>query len=166
MMLKTGEFHEQALAKATASLKIFNLLKYEGKLCVGRNLREIAAIQSWFQNHFVKHCTAESRVVFPFLERHVPKLTTSLRVLAMEHTQMKDALGEIGRCLQRIQRNRNGLKSSASVAKLSDLVLYFVYILKNHIRAEDEIVYKTVRHELKNDELAQLEKRMRVRSLR
>ena len=48
-------------------------LRFEGKASLGRNVKQAQKMFSLFNQELLRHMSAEEEVLFPFLEKYIPK---------------------------------------------------------------------------------------------
>lgn len=130
-------------------------LRYEGKPSFGKNLKKTRASLALFLKHFQSDTDLEEKVVFPFLKKHVPKLSFMLQILEEEHGDLRRNVA----LLERLTRQL-GKKSAAQGSPVVDRLIqkgnYVHYFLRNHSSAENECVYRVLDSELSPAEKASL----------
>jgi hypothetical protein len=99
---------------------------------------------------------SEERILFPLIERHIPKLSSLLKVLHGEHAEFRQLLRRLGRKTRLLM---NGARPSARTELLDQVYedgLYFIYLMRNHFQAEANGVYREAKRILKPKERVKL----------
>lgn len=156
---------ETSHSKATRQTnRLYDLainLRYEGKLSLGKNLKEIGRIVEFFQRELKGHVRLEEDVIFPFLETHVPKLESVVRLLHSEHEDFQAHVENIELQLQAFSKEKNDIQRSKIIEKMRESGIYLVYLLRNHIQEERHSIYKAIDEELRREEKKDLELQIR-----
>lgn len=154
--------HRYTLDKTYQMDEILTNLRYEGKASFGKNLKQADALMHFFNKELTEHVKLEEEVVFPFLERHLPKLESVIHLLKAEHEDFRRNLRSFQFSFGELSRE----KRIERIEKIKELGTYLIYLLRNHIQAETESVYKVVDRELHSDEKRELAGKIREKSPR
>jgi len=73
-----GEGHREVLIQTDALTQALTNLHYEGKLSLGKNLKQMKKILRFFNGPLKKHMQIEEKIVYPFFETHVPKFESAI----------------------------------------------------------------------------------------
>ncbi len=151
--------HGESLDHLDRFHEMLKCLRCEGKPHLGKNVREIGSMIVYFKSELESHLREEERVLFPFLERHMPKLQSLIYLLLSEHQDFRNSLEEMKALVRRLRKN--GLEASISVWKLYQRGVYFISLLRSHMWVESENLYRVADEELKPDEKRQLVQAMK-----
>ena len=145
--------HGQTLKELDRLYEFLKRLHYEGKPQRGKNCKEIAAMLSRFEKEITEHLREEEKVLFPFLEKHVPMLQSFIYLLLSEHEDFRNSLEEMKRSLKSL---KYGVDASVTVHRIYQRGIYFICLLRSHMWVESQNLYKTADKELKPEEKRQL----------
>ena len=141
--------------------EILTNIRYEGKAALGKNLKAAAKVFDFLNGDLRSHIETEENALFPFLEKHIPKLEPIIRLLCSEHEDFRKSLQGFECALRELSDEKSGQERGKSLEKLNEQGTYLIYLLRNHIQAEAEGVYKVADRELKLKEKIELTKRMK-----
>ncbi|MCR4336981.1 MAG: hypothetical protein NUV91_04160 [Candidatus Omnitrophica bacterium] len=131
-------------------------LKYEGKLFQRRNMRTVEKIIGDLKGSYSLHKEIDDQIIFPFLGRHIPRLSPFLLLLSGERNEFYNILGDCEGLLAKLKKNKT-LKEQADILdQLSDKGIYAIVLIRNHIQTEMESVYSAIDKELHTVEKDQL----------
>ena len=136
-------------------------LRYEGKNAWGRNLGQIHRAVEFFNEKLVKHMAMEEEVLFPFLERSVPKLESLISILRSEHEELRQHLNVLQSLFQKFSKRKRDAYALKSIEMLKEAGIYWIYLLKAHVHNENTSVYQAVSKELRDSERRALAKQIR-----
>ena len=131
-------------------------LRLEGKNLAENNLKQIQGVLEYFDKTLICHIAAEEKGLFPFLDRHVPKLETLTRLLRSEHLSIMEEIKGIETLVKKIRKQRWCVESVRDVELLRESGTYLVHILRGHAHEENSSVYRAVTHELRHSEQKEL----------
>ncbi|MBI3292058.1 MAG: hemerythrin domain-containing protein [Elusimicrobia bacterium] len=89
----------------------------------------------------VPHMVLEEQVCFPYLEMHIPKLGGPIHVLTMEHQDFQNKHKALKATLQSGNPDPELLRQE-QLKPLEETGTYLVMLLRNHIRQEQELLFK------------------------
>ncbi len=157
---KMKDIHEELFEKTDRLNRALSNLRYEGKANVGKNLKETWEILSFFEKELQAHVDAEEKFLFPFLEAHVPRLSPLISLFRAEHEDFRKNLKRFRLALEDLYGEKSDCGRSESIDKVKEVGTYLIYLLRQHLPAEEESVYKAIDHELHEEEREELEKLM------
>ncbi len=129
--------------------EVINNLRFEGKVFAGKNIKEIEIIVGFLKARYAQHVKIDDHVVFPFVERHIPRLEPVLNFLRAERKEFKATLEAFEALYARLKNRRDDAEYYKMVEKLTDKIIYLVGFIRNHIQMEKEGVYKIIEQELR-----------------
>lgn len=153
--------HQSALENTRQLENLLTNLRYEGKPALGRNLKEIRAVLNFFNQDLMSHISVEEGVLFPFVGTHVPKLEPALHLLQAEHEDFKGSLRSFDLSLSELEKENSDPDRGRIIEKVRERGTYLIYLIRNHIQAEMESVYRVIDQELRAGEKKELEKRVK-----
>ncbi len=152
--------HKECLRKTDQLYDAMTNLRFEGKAAFGRNINDVKKILDFFDGNFVPHMKLES-IIFSYLETHIPRLESIIKILRAEHNELKVNLEVLQFLIDELLKEKNEFKHTQTIEKLKDKTTYFIYLLRNHIQAEDESIYRIIDQGLHEDEKRELLKKIR-----
>ena len=155
---KMTDIHQELFEKTDRLNHVLTNLRYEGKTNLGKNLKEVWEILCFFENEVSVHIEAEEKILFPFLETHVPRLSPLISLFHAEHEDFKKNLKRFRLALENFCGEKNDHSRSEYIDKVKEAGTYLIYLLRQHLPAEEESVYKAVYHELHDEEREELER--------
>ncbi|MDP2654426.1 MAG: hemerythrin domain-containing protein [Candidatus Omnitrophota bacterium] len=156
IMKSIAKSHEDFLATNDRLYESVSDLHYGGKCSFEKSLRDIDAILKYFRGILGGHIQEEEKVIFPFLNRHIPKLEPVLNFLRGDHKEFQESLISVDVLLKKLRQEKNGIRRRAITEKLWEKGIYLYCLIRNHIKAEDENVYKAIQCQLHRDERRRL----------
>lgn len=151
--------HAGVIQKAGELNKALHDLRYEGKPMFGKNLRRARTVFRSLEKELSKDMRFEEKVLFPFLESHVPKLRFMIHIIEEEHGDLRGNLEALQSLLEKLLRAGYDGGQSALVEKIRRKGNYLNYFLHNHTWAENESVYRVMSGDLIAAEKKELQKR-------
>lgn len=152
------KLHTEMLKEANRFQTVLTNLRYEGKPCLGNNIRQTQAILAFLKNEVIQQFQFEEKILFPFLIRHIPKLESVVRLLESEHDEFQSQLKSFYKIFRKFSNTERPDGKSAEV--LHETGTYLVYLLRHHIKAESR-VFKAMNENLRADEKAKLKQLMK-----
>ena len=153
--------HEETREKIRHFQKTLVHLHFEGKASRGKNMRQAREALGFFNREVSGHMDQEEKILFPFLETHLPRLGPFLSVLRAEHRDFKKKLRHFEFCLDKFAEDEGG-RPGKIMERLKETGTYLIYLLQNHLREETEVLYKIADRELRREEKSRLINRIRV----
>ena len=145
--------HGQTLKELDRLYEALRKLRYEGKAQRGKNTREIVGMISRFNHEMAEHLEEEEKILFPFLERHLPRLQSLIYLLLSEHEDFRNSLDRMRSSLHLLKA---GADASVTAHQLYQRGIYFICLLRSHMWVESQNLYKTADRELKPGEKREL----------
>ncbi|MBI4388289.1 MAG: hemerythrin domain-containing protein [Candidatus Omnitrophica bacterium] len=153
--------HQEFLQKSESLHQVFKNICYEGKLLLGRNLRRAGCLLQFFETRFVKHLEAEEKVLYPFIETHIPRYASVILFFHREHKDLQETLGELRQIVEKLQGNQNYLRNKKLIETIQWKGAYFNHLLRSHIKTEVETVLYAFDRELRREERQELLEELR-----
>ncbi len=141
-----------ALVKADNFYQALSNLQYEGKVSLGRNLKEIEQSMKFFKSELSEHIKLDEEVLFPFLMTRVPKLDPMLRFLSAEHNELKSKFKIFLNLFNHVRSSVDPSLMQNDLFRLRDEGTYLFCLLRNHFQSENAGVYQVMDRELKQNE--------------
>jgi len=148
--------HAQVISEVARLDKALKNLRFEGKCSFGRNLKEAHDVLDFFKREVIGHIELEDTVLFPFLECHLPKLESVINLFRSEHREIKRSLRKFDFALGELGRDDTSDEQGKALDDVSETGIYLIHLLRNHIQAENESIYKTSEYELHQKEKEEL----------
>jgi hemerythrin-like domain-containing protein len=144
---KIDRFHE-----------VLRNLRFEGKMHFRRNLSEAGRLESFFERSLRNHMKGEEEVLFPYLQKHIPRLEPVVYLLQTEHDDFRFCLEELKGCLSACAAP--GAIHAGTVEKVYDRGIHFICLWRSHMGCESHGLYEAAERELRPAEKRQLLKRI------
>lgn len=143
-----GKEREGLLEKAPLLDHTTHKLYFEGKLHIGKNVKEAWKLVNFFCCKIKEYVGVEEKAIFPLLENHLPQCSFLLLHFRAEHETLLNELSRLKRLLQSIMKNIRGSRSSETIREIYQRGLYVSYLLRHHLKAEGDFLSKAVNQEL------------------
>lgn len=151
--------HDDTLQKTYRLEEILVHLRYEGKVSLGKNLKQAREVLAFFSREVQRHMADEERVLFPFLKAHLPRLEPLVHYLSSEHQDFRRQVARFKLLLSRLSKKKASLNRDKVIGKLKETGIYLVHLLRAHLQGESEILCKVADRELRQDEKKELKRR-------
>lgn len=138
--------------------EVLRKLRYEGKQNLGRNLDEAGQMLKFFKEHLEEHMREEEKIIFPFLETHIPRLQPMVYLLLSEHEDFRNNLRSLGVFLAQLKKRKGD--PAATLDKVSELGTYLICLLRSHMWVETRTLYRAADKELREPEKKKLVRRL------
>ena len=148
--------HRDVLSQIDQLTSALQGLHYEGKASLGKNIKEVEKALVFFHKELLPHIVLDEEIIFPFLEKHIPKLQPMLSFLKAEHSEFAESLHSFEKIFRRLQEEPGEQKSRAIIEQLREKGIYLNCLIRNHIHTESEGVYRAIDEDLKKEEKRQL----------
>lgn len=148
--------HAETLKKVDRLRDVLTHLRYEGRLFFGKNLRAAREVLGFFKKDMVKHVDREEKVLFPFLETHFPKLETAIQLFKAEHRDFRANLRVLQSQLEKLSGASADPSRGLIIEKIRETGTYLTYLLRNHMQAESESLYKVIDRQIRQEEKKEL----------
>lgn len=152
--------HTDTLQKTSQLEKALLNLRFEGKPSLGKNLRQAEEVLEFLRNQLMRHIRLEEKVIFPFLVTHIPKLESVIHLLQGEHDEFRKNVEDFHFELAAASKAKAGSNSGKTLERVQETGTYLVYLLRNHIQAEHQSVYKVIHSELRPAEKKELARKI------
>lgn len=150
--------HKTTFQKLNRFHEVLTNLRYEGKMSLGKNLSEANRLVGYFKKELDGHMRDEERILFPFLQTHIPRLEPMVYLLLSEHEDFRHCLERLRKPLRAFQKNES-IKPGA-IDKVCDDGAYLICLLRSHMWVESHGLYKVADKELKPIEKRELIKQI------
>ncbi len=150
------DHHDETLQKTRHLQDILIHLQYEGKPSFGKNLKQAREVLRFFEHEVSDHMGEEEKILFPFLQAHVPKLEPLISLLCSEHRTFKKNLGCFKFLLAELAKSKSDMNRSKIMEKVKETGNHLTYLLQSHLEEESEILYRAADRELRKDEKREL----------
>lgn len=134
-------------------------LQYEGKMFSRKNMREIQGAVNYLKKRLFEHIAIDEEVVFPFLQKHIPRMEPLLCFLRAERSEFKLSLENFEELFEKFKDEQNGLRQRKIFEQMKEKGMYVTCLVRHHIQIEMESVYNMVDRQLHEDEKNELVKR-------
>ena len=130
---------------------IYNL-QYEGKLFSSSHIKKAEEAMRFLKEKFTVHIDLDNRVIFPFLEKHIPRLNSVLLYLKSERREFQEGFKIFEEILAKLKKENDNMIRHGIIERLKDKGIYLICLMRNHIQLEEQSVYKSLELELHKDE--------------
>ena len=146
------------LEKLTLLYESIQNLQYEGKVSFQKDIKDIEEIVRGLKKILFAHMSLDEGVIFPFARRHIPRLDPMISFLNAERNEFRNQLETFEFLVGKLTEEESALEHEKIFGQLREKGVYVVCIMRNHIQAESEGVYKVLDQELHVREKAELYK--------
>jgi hemerythrin-like domain-containing protein len=146
--------HKTTFEKLDQFYEVLRKLRYEGKMNVGKNIAEINELIDYFKQELDGHMRDEEKILFPFLQAHIPRLEPMVYLLLSEHEDFRNSLNNLKTNLNELKKHV--LFKSDLVDKICDQGNYLICLLRSHMWVESHSLYKAADKELHASERQKL----------
>ena len=153
--------HQEFLHKSDSLHQVLKNICYEGKLLLGRNLKRADYLLQFFETRFVKHLAIEEKVLYPFIEIHIPRYASVIRFFYREHKDLSETVRQLRQIVRRLHASQNCLWDKELVETLQWKGAYLNHLLQSHIKTETETVLHALERELQQEERRELSRELR-----
>ncbi len=124
-------------------------LHYEGKMSLQKNTKIINETVQHLKPILTNHMDLDNQVIFPFAGKHIPILEPVINFLKAERREFIAQLESFEVLFQEFSQRSNSSVNYMLLEKLREKGVYVVCIVRNHMQAEIEAVYKVLDQKLK-----------------
>lgn len=153
--------HKTTFHKLNQLYEVLRKLRYEGKLKLGKNIAEINEIVDYFKQELDGHMRDEEKILFPFLQKHIPRLEPMIYLLLSEHEDFRNSIGNLKAALYRARAGAS-VKPNL-IDEIGSQGTYLICLLRSHMWAESHSLYKVADKELRLSEKRKLIKQIHVK---
>ena len=137
--------HQTTFQRLNEFYDVLRKLRYEGKLNVGKNLAEVNTLVSYFKQELDGHMRGEEKILFPFLQTHIPRLEPMVYLLLSEHEDFRHSLENLKTALQNCKHQA---ADPILIDKICEQGTYLICLLRSHMWVESHSLYKAADKEL------------------
>ncbi|MEI7998118.1 MAG: hemerythrin domain-containing protein [Candidatus Omnitrophota bacterium] len=127
-------------------------LQYEGKVSWGKNTKAIEKVVSFLRKKLLEHIQLDEDVIFPYAQKHIPKLESMIYFLRAERNEFKQNLENFELLFKQLRLEKNNQRQQKIIDQLKEKGIYVICLVRNHIQTEIESVYKSMDTQLHQDE--------------
>ena len=150
--------HKKTLQNLNRFYEVLKNLRFEGKQDLGKNISEIREFVSYFKREIGAHMREEEKILFPFLQTHVPRLEPMVCLLLSEHEDFRNCLNYLTLFLSDF--GKTGSDKARLIHGLNEQGNYLVCLLRCHMWLETQSLYRAADRELHRSEKKQLIKQI------
>lgn len=150
--------HQEILGHLDELHEALHGLQYEGKIAFGKHMKKIREAAAFLKKELVPHIKIDEEVIFPFLERHIPKLNAIILFLRGEHKEFAENLKSLENILAQVKESSTDDRQQKILTQLREKGIYMVCLMRNHIQTETAGIYKIMDEELRREEQQELMK--------
>jgi hypothetical protein len=148
--------HKQVLKELDELNESITNLQYEGKMSFAKNTRTIEKTTRFFKNKLYNHIELDEKVIFPYVQVHIPKLEPMLCFLRAERNEFKLSMENFELLFRQLKEEKNGLRQQKIIDQVKEKGMYVICLMRNHIQIEIESVYKPMDLQLHQEEKKEL----------
>lgn len=123
-------------------------LRYEGKPSIGKNIMRGKRMTEMLERELENHIKAEEKILYPYVERHIPRMGALIQILKSEHETFRKTFLEFKSELKRFLKGKNYPDRKEKLIKINEIGTYLVYLLKHHLEIEMRSLYRLIDREL------------------
>ena len=146
--------HKPTLQKLNQFYEVLRKLRCEGKLTLGQNLAEAGELIAYFKKELYGHMRDEEKILFPFLQAHVPRLGPMIYLLLSEHEDFRNSIKNLRLALSKFKKHKT-LKLG-TLDKICEQGTYLICLLRSHMSVESNSLYRVADKELRLNEKRKL----------
>ncbi len=135
-------------------------LQFEGKMVFFSRIKTIESIMKSLKKKYKQHVDLDDRIIFPFLEGHIPRLSPILRYLKAERQEFEDVFAVFDKILLELIKKNEVLIRNDIIVRLKDKGVYLICLMRSHIQIEEKSLYDGIFRELHPDERSELVKKI------
>ena len=127
-------------------------LQYEGKLFSSGHIKKAEEAVCFLKKKYAVHIRLDDRVIFPFLEKHIPGLRPVLLYLKAERREFQEGFKIFEKTLLELKKDNNSVIRHKIIERLKDKGIYLICLVRSHIQLEEQSVYNSILQELHKGE--------------
>ena len=154
--------HQNVMQKVDQLYEAVNNLVYEGRTSFGKNIIKIEEGIEYFREKLFPHMDFDETVIFPFIERHIPKYEQTIRFLIAEHRELRDNFESFESLCKKLKERKSDINRQKIIDKLRDKGIYLFCVIRNHLQGENESIYKAAQEQLNESEKKELLSKVRA----
>lgn len=143
---------EIILQKSHYLLNRLEILNFEGKVHLRQKLQGLQPTIKETSDLFASYIKVEEKIIFPFLETHIPRLASHIHLFRKENTEITKTLKEIKQLLKLVLSAQNTKERRKYMGILGEKITFLHYLMVSHFELEDNNLYKCIVQELHIDE--------------
>ena len=146
--------HKTTFQKLNQFYEVLRKLLYEGKLTLGQNLAETSEFVAYFKKELDGHMRDEEKILFPFLQTHVPRLEPMICLLLSEHEDFRNSIKNLKTALSKFKKHE--VVKPGTLDKICEQGTYLICLLRSHMSVESNSLYRVADKELRLSEKRKL----------
>jgi len=127
-------------------------LQYEGKIFSSSHINKAEEAVRFLEHKYAGHIKLDDCIIFPFLEKHIPRLSSVLLYLKAERREFQEGFKVFERTLSELKKGNQDIIRYNLIARLKDKGIYLISLIRSHIQLEEQSVYESITRELHQDE--------------
>lgn len=127
-------------------------LQYEGKIFSSSHINKVEEVVRFLENKYAGHIKLDDGIIFPFLEKHIPRLQPVLLYLKAERREFQEGFKVFEKILSELKKGNRDIIRYNLIARLKDKGIYLISLTRSHIQLEEQSVYESITRELHQDE--------------
>ncbi len=131
-------------------------LQYEGKLFSSSHIKKAEEAVRFLEKKYAAHIKLDERVVFPFLEKHIPRLDSVLLCLKAERREFQEGFKIFDEILSKLKKGNQDIIRHSIIERLKNKGIYLICLMRSHIQLEEQSVYENIQGRLHRDEKSAL----------
>lgn len=139
--------------------KTLTHLRYEGKVSLGKNIKALRGTTKVLNALVKRHRYLQEKILFPFLERHIPKYETRIHFLRSDHQEIRKHSQRFTHFIQSLSK-KAAKDRPIDNGTIHESGVYFVCLLRHHIQLEEQAIHKVLKKDLKRHERGEIAKKM------
>ncbi len=139
--------------------KALTRLRYEGKVSIGKNIKTASRVTKVLDQRARSHSNFQERILFPFLETHIPRYETRIHFLRSDHHEIKKYSQKLRNLLRSLSK-KFGKDHHIDSGAIQETGVYLIGLLRHHIQLEEEGIHKALKKDLNRDELNAISKKI------
>lgn len=133
-----------------------NKLQYEGKFFSSGHIKRAEEVVYFLKRKFADHIRMDNLIVFPFLEKHIPRLYTALLYLKAERREFQESFKNFEKIFLELKKNNKNVLRNDIIERLKNKGIYLICLMRSHIQFEEQSVYKSIQQVLSAEERREL----------
>ena len=127
-------------------------LQYEGKLFSPSHIKKAEEAVCFLKKKYTDHITLDERIIFPYLEKHIPKVHSVLLYLKAERREFQEGLKIFEKILLELKKDNKNILRHNIIERLKNKGIYLICLMRSHIQLEEQSVYQSIQQQLHKDE--------------
>ncbi len=143
-----GKGREDLLEKVELLDRSSQKLHFEGKLQIGKNVKDAWKLANFFCGKIKEYVRMEEKAIFPLVENRLPQYGCMLLHFRAEHKTLLNELSRLRRLLRSLKKETRSAKSPQTIRRVHQSGLYVSHLLRHHLKSEGDYLSKAIHDEL------------------